>query len=1161
MTDPRPGRDVGITSEPAVIEPLYDKTGLELGEEGGVLGWLQKELGDVLEHINIKEDIDIDSLLGQLFAWTDNKAGAQSIGAVVLPNVVMSILTEFNVKIETDIVDGVEQIDRLQMNGITYDNFGVNYAINPETGKEDANEHRKQFIISALVTAMTDNAKEKLAARLGLKKSALPTIVTMLGLGVDLKTTVLAINFPSISEALFHAENKKNKTDKGFRGLVKSRLANVKDVLSTDLEISQLKNPGKKGKKQTNKPHIYPDLNIETLKEGIRNITFDRTTDYITDGLPSTKEMLKSSTNLTEEQLDRLLLEKTLLEEMFTVIEQTRLIGNVSPLINLQKGLGTGVIAAEDVIDAQDELGLYASQEMWDESKLSVDLRNIFMREGSMHYTYNKMFDEFYHILTPEVLLERTDPFVNMYSKVRGNLTGNPYVLTTEKKGKIRNDMISYLLLKAYDKRLSEDSYTSGLRTSLQNGFIYDHAVFPDVIDSKALNVKDVVDRIKQHLNGKSNMFIDTFVKLQDATHEDNKAGITKLEANTWAQFTDSKLTEIQNSMLELFSDGTTYTDVMHLIHYLAIKDGMQYKQGSFLNVVPTEMTRDMMETIQDVHDLFLDKSNIRDEAYENLFGMTLDEMTDEFVKGYLLSNQNGFYLKGIKYVPESAMVEYEAIEDMGSDPEITIDFTQEEDVSNSKMLSNLAYRPFKYNFKGTEYEFGSVMHAFQVLKQGKFDKNLDKKYRKGSETTTLMNAEGKTIEGKLKKARDAENESVLLGKLVRRSVLQNLQLVGENGATLGMTLKAPKDFIFSKPGSVEAKTTKKALFTARRSLAYSKGIEGQENSLGETRSILNIDRVEKSNVEKENRKASSPVIIEQNEDGENILTVDLYKGLPIKFQDAIKMLRAMGVKFKKGTNIDYKKKNKQNKERVEEIAKELKELGFVINYKKMKDPKTGKKFSVTHLEFPMILKVAGENKGDRPRVFLLKKLMRDQGYTQESDIKSLIQKDSNIAIGNWAQYVEEKQTGTRAVNPISFMWGGVPTTESIIEFGDMKEAGYEGEQNTNEEGEMSDESVLFGGVVVKETTEDTTEDTTEESIFDSEIQTTVRDREEIKEWFEGLNERDIIRFNHNFELKHPDHKDFRGDPWKISYANLQIELENSENSAEQLIEAMKCYL
>ena len=701
----------------------------------------------------------------------------------------------------------------------------------------------------------------------------------------------------------------------------------------------------------------------------------------------------------------------------------------------------------------------------------------------------------------------------------------------------------------------------------MQNGLIYDHSIYPDVIDSRSLNIKTVVERIKQHLGDKDNEFINTFVKLTDAMHEDNKAGITKLEANTWVQFTDSKLTEIQNSMLELFSDGKTYEDVMHLIHYLAVKDGMQYGQGSFLSVVPTEMTRDMMETIQNVHDLFLDKGEIRDEAYENLFGMTLDELTDSFIKGYLSSNSTGFFLREINNVSETTTIEFDPVENMGSEQAITVDYNQEESMDNSSMLSNVAYRPFQYNFLGETYTFGSVTHAFQVLKQGKFDKTLDKKYRKGSEVEELRNVVGKNLKGKIKKEKNAMDEEFLLTQLVRDSILQNLNL-NDGQFDLGMVLIEPKDFIFPNARSKESKITRKALLNARKNLVYTKAKEGTEGTLGETRSLKDINKIQSQNIEKQNEKTSSPAIISMDENGDAILTIDLFKGLPIKFQDAIKMLREMGYpKQTKGPKrkIDYKKKNKENKERVKEIAEIIKKLGFKIGYKEYTGDK-GTKFTKAYVEFPMLIRVKGENKGDRSRTFMLKSLMRDENYTKESDINSLIAQGDVTPTGNKAEYIEIKPTGTRAHNAILFMWGAVPTTEAIIEFGDKKEAGYDpNDQKTDEdtavEKSASDAFGFGSEVVTEENTTEETEETDEGSIFESEIEETTNERNKIKEWFESLDERDIFRFNNNFEIKHPGHTDIYGEPWKISYANLQIELENSESTADQLIEVMKCYL
>ena len=67
--------------------------------------------------------------------------------------------------------------------------------------------NRTQYVISALITAMTDNAKERMAAKLGLNKSALAVVANMTALGVPLKTSVLLINNPVIKEMYYFAAN------------------------------------------------------------------------------------------------------------------------------------------------------------------------------------------------------------------------------------------------------------------------------------------------------------------------------------------------------------------------------------------------------------------------------------------------------------------------------------------------------------------------------------------------------------------------------------------------------------------------------------------------------------------------------------------------------------------------------------------------------------------------------------------------------------------------------------------------------------------------------------------------------------------------------------------------------------------------------------------
>ena len=67
---------------------------------------------------------------------------------------------------------------------------------------EDGSQgRRKQYIISALITAMTDNAKERLAKKLGLSRNALAIATTMTAMGVPIETSILMMKNPTISLA------------------------------------------------------------------------------------------------------------------------------------------------------------------------------------------------------------------------------------------------------------------------------------------------------------------------------------------------------------------------------------------------------------------------------------------------------------------------------------------------------------------------------------------------------------------------------------------------------------------------------------------------------------------------------------------------------------------------------------------------------------------------------------------------------------------------------------------------------------------------------------------------------------------------------------------------------------------------------------------------
>ncbi len=230
MTRVIAGRQVPIAYESATVDPLVKEW-----------EWIEENLPELAELVD-ESDVDVDNLYGKLRAFGNNKEGANSIGAAVLPNVVVNLLAENNIKISSQIVGGREILPQIKFNGKTFSEFSTSIEIDPETGVEKVGGHRTQFIISALITAMTDNAKERLAAKLGLNKDSLAVVLNLTALGVPIRTSILLINNPIIKAAYFRANNKDDQFDPGvykiLKGIRSGLAATYKEVYSKDIDIN-----------------------------------------------------------------------------------------------------------------------------------------------------------------------------------------------------------------------------------------------------------------------------------------------------------------------------------------------------------------------------------------------------------------------------------------------------------------------------------------------------------------------------------------------------------------------------------------------------------------------------------------------------------------------------------------------------------------------------------------------------------------------------------------------------------------------------------------------------------------------------------------------------------------------------------------------------------
>lgn len=164
------------------------------------------ENSDVFKNRMLEENNDVDDLVGKILAFKANKGA--SIGAAVLPNLYLSLLTEYAIDLKTPI----------SIDGVTYDSFKYT------TEKNNEGDQRKQDTISSLITMATDNAKERLFSKLGLNRHALGLVSMMTSLSIPIRTSILLINNPVIQDLYSQALNKKEKFDPGIEKLVENKI-------------------------------------------------------------------------------------------------------------------------------------------------------------------------------------------------------------------------------------------------------------------------------------------------------------------------------------------------------------------------------------------------------------------------------------------------------------------------------------------------------------------------------------------------------------------------------------------------------------------------------------------------------------------------------------------------------------------------------------------------------------------------------------------------------------------------------------------------------------------------------------------------------------------------------------------------------------------------
>jgi len=575
---------------------------------------LKKSLKDLEEVLNgfkersEEDNIDINNIVGKIKAFRNNKGA--NIGAIVLPNVYLSLLTEYGIKIN-------EKGPQIIINDVTYNDFGFlreiksiiytpkgedakTYIIkdnkifntsNIEVFKTDSVDRsailmmaggalRKQDIISSLITMATDNAKERLIAKLGLNKNAIAVVANLIALGVPLRTSLLLINNPMIQDIYSEALNKKDKLDPGVK-----KLTNVA---------------------------------IDSLIAKVKADKIEKKLKYELESFKVTDESLINAFNNIDKVSDA---EKISILTLFlNATTITDFTGNMAAVAGLTSGLGKDISAVNEKSKKIDTL--------FDKNAI-MDLDPIY-KSKTWQSTYLKIFYQIKDDLLPITFLSASENFQGILNKVLDNMNTNTSEFTEETRAKISRDLLSYLTIKAYQ----QGKNTKSIET-LSNNLIYPEGEYR--------SINDIVEALSKTEAGKDNFFLDSFAISEKASDDKNQTGLNKLNANTFRSLNAGQKVDLQNSFAKLYGSLETKEDAIAIVHYIMVKDGLQLTYGSLLEAISPFVLDTYLSQIETANTAL---RNNDDNVIENVFGLNKEELESEFVNNYLLSNINGPLLK-----------------------------------------------------------------------------------------------------------------------------------------------------------------------------------------------------------------------------------------------------------------------------------------------------------------------------------------------------------------------------------------------------------------------------------------------------------------------------------------------------------------------------------
>lgn len=467
-----------------------------------------------------------------------------------------------------------------------------------------------------------------------------------------------------------------------------------------------------------------------------------------------------------------------ILDEFIRLEEQSGFFYKIGSAVALTKGLGKSFDQVNNVKKNLFELGI-DNPKAFEELNVPFDAR--YLLTGDSKYKAQNS-DPYYHKITAgnisrmnevvalskTIFMEQTPEFKDTYSKVIANLKST---LSTEKMREIADDLTAYYQIAAYKQWIiASDQKTSTLRNSL----IYDSSNPNRATETIVEIIKEAISIDPTNTFLKFILPVNTVVKIgkKQARNVNNKDLINTIEGKTRGKIEPDLIANMMDSFTELYQNPRTRYHAKALFDYLIVKDGLMFKNKSFIKMIPTMMF-DNMSTAADMATELLSISTIKEYGrflkklgaiqivdqegnYKDYFtAAEQQEYNDLFRKGAISEIKDKIYQKVFGKTASQLYSRFEGIYATDQKYQYNLDFIRpkgKKGISIDRSTTNITVKMFTEDFykaeKGSEERNKIFKDTMKSIGEANFggvqvDENktniIFKKFVRVSEASTSM--------------------------------------------------------------------------------------------------------------------------------------------------------------------------------------------------------------------------------------------------------------------------------------------------------------------------------------------------------------------------------------------------------------------------------------